>query len=400
MKEEIIEHLVKEKATPAYVFNIDDLIHRVTVIKTEIENAQLCFAIKANPFLVGILAPLVEKLEVCSPGEFQICKHEKVDMRKVVLSGVYKACEDIMDALEYGVRIFTVESMAQYRMLQECCEKMSVTIDVLLRLTAGNQFGMNVEDIEKIVDERETYRNLRIRGIQFYSGTQKSAPKINKELEEITLMLKEIEDSTAFKILELEYGPGMAIDYFKNVPDSDETLMKECAPFIRDMAKKYIVTLEMGRFLTAMCGEYITKVVDVKTNHEHTYCIVDGGINHVNYYGQVMGARTPPIKCYTRNYEGRFQKKNEDNSSENHKLSLCGALCTVADVLARDLPNVNVKEGDVIVFEKLGAYSVTEGIYLFLSRKMPKIYFMKDEELTMVRDSVESFMLNCIEKEN
>ena len=45
---------------------------------------------------------------------------------------------------------------------------------------------------------------------------------------------------------------------------------------------------------------------------------------------------------------------------------------------------------DKIIFYNIGAYSVTEGIYLFLSRKMPKIiaidYDISNEKIPAVND--------------
>ncbi len=51
--------------------------------------------------------------------------------------------------------------------------------------------------------------------------------------------------------------------------------------------------------------------------------------------------------------------------------------------------------GDTLIFENVGAYSVTEGIYLFLSRTMPRVY-LKDESgyLTLVRDAMETSDIN------
>ncbi len=43
-----------------------------------------------------------------------------------------------------------------------------------------------------------------------------------------------------------------------------------------------------GRFIAASCGVFVS-VVDLKTNKEQNYCIIDGGINHINYYGQTTG---------------------------------------------------------------------------------------------------------------
>ena len=53
------------------------------------------------------------------------------------------------------------------------------------------------------------------------------------------------------------------------------------------------IVLEMGRFLAASCGYYITSIVDMKVNKEQPYVILDGGINHLNYYGQAMAMKRP-----------------------------------------------------------------------------------------------------------
>ena len=49
----------------------------------------------------------------------------------------------------------------------------------------------------------------------------------------------------------------------------------------------------MGRFIAASCGVFVSSVVDLKTNKEQNYCIIDGGINHINYYGQTMAMKIP-----------------------------------------------------------------------------------------------------------
>ena len=52
---------------------------------------------------------------------------------------------------------------------------------------------------------------------------------------------------------------------------------------------------------------------------------------------------------------------------------MCGSLCTVNDILVKQLPVADLQQGDVFVFEKTGAYSVTEGMALFLSRDLPAV---------------------------
>lgn len=396
MKQELIKQIAEEGNTPAYVFEADVLKQKVSSIRTELgnpKNIRLCYAMKANPFLIQELEPIIDKYEVCSPGELSICKRKDIPMEKVVMSGVNKEKTDIESALEWGVAVFTVESRAQLDLIQQCADARKKAVQVLLRLTSGNQFGMDRTEIIDIITRREEFSGLEIKGIQYFSGTQKKIKKILEEINMLCDFCQELKYNIHFEAEELEYGPGFGIDYFGKGNNGD--VLQECKEALNKITAMGLrLTLEMGRFLVAECGSYITKVMDVKRNDGQNYCIVDGGIHHVNYYGQVMGARIPPVQHYRLacGYEEMAEAEKED---ELENVCVCGSLCTVADILGRNIPLCHVQQGDLLVFKNIGAYSVTEGIYLFLSRRMPKIYILTDEELKLARDSVETYELNC-----
>ena len=83
-----------------------------------------------------------------------------------------------------GVGMYTVESVSQFELLNECAAKRNITIPVLLRVTSGNQFGLDEAEVERLVSHRENYPNIDIHGIQCYTGTQKKKiDHITKELE-------------------------------------------------------------------------------------------------------------------------------------------------------------------------------------------------------------------------
>ena len=48
----------------------------------------------------------------------------------------------------------------------------------------------------------------------------------------------------------------------------------------------------------------------------------------------------------------------------------------------------------MIAFEKTGAYSVTEGIGLFLSRDLPRIYRQENGERTLLLDFIKTSEIN------
>ncbi len=77
------------------------------------------------------------------------------------------------------------------------------------------------------------------------------------------------------------------------------------------------------------------------------------------------------------------------------KWDICGSLCTVADVIVKQLPLAGAQVGDVLVFERVGAYSVMEGINLFLSRDLPCVlFYSRKEGVWVVRKTQSTDLLN------
>ncbi len=379
--------------TPSYVFDLDKMKGFVKKVQSCLgESVQLCYAMKANPFLTGPMMEVVSSFEVCSPGEFRICERVGVPMERIVLSGVYKNPEDVEYVLSaYGGRgMYTVESLQHLQILNDTAVKLGMKIAVLIRVTSGNQFGVDEEDIRKMVSDRGNYPGIEIEGLQFYSGTQKrELSQMKTELEHLDEFIGELKEVNGFETRVLEYGPGFFVPYFKKDKSEDvENVLGEFKELLECLKFKGKVVLEMGRFLAATCGYYVTSIVDMKVNKDQPYVIMDGGINHLNYYGQTMAMKQP--YCVQLDAEG-----NEKTEGEAEAWNLCGALCTVSDVVVKRFPLHKPQIHDILVFERVGAYSVTEGIYLFLSRPLPRIYFWTEEGgLRMVREGVHTDLLN------
>ena len=379
--------------TPSYVFDLDKMKGFVKKVQSCLgESVQLCYAMKANPFLTGPMMEVVSSFEVCSPGEFRICERVGVPMERIVLSGVYKNPEDVEYVLSaYGGRgMYTVESLQHLQILNDTAVKLGMKIAVLIRVTSGNQFGVDEEDIRKMVSDRGNYPGIEIEGLQFYLGTQKrELSQMKTELEHLDEFIGELKEVNGFETRVLEYGPGFFVPYFKKDKSEDvEDVLGEFKELLECLKFKGMVVLEMGRFLAATCGYYVTSIVDMKVNKDQPYVIMDGGINHLNYYGQVMAMKQP--YCVQLDAEG-----NEKTEGEAEAWNLCGALCTVSDVVVKRFPLHKPQIHDILVFERVGAYSVTEGIYLFLSRPLPRIYFWTEEGgLRMVREGVHTDLLN------
>lgn len=390
--------------TPFYVFDTDALTERVCRIRDMLKGtAKVCYAIKANPFLVKILEGCVDKFEICSPGEYYIYEELEMPGHTMVYSGVYKDEETFYRALEryQGTGIFTIESLRHLKLVNNWAKAHEKQVKVYLRLTSGNQFGMDEEVVRRIIRECADYPQILIEGLHYFSGTQKrKLERMQKELLYLDSFCMDLKKEYGFQVKMLEYGPGAAISYFqsdKQVPSTEEMVggMKQ---LIGKMQFGGQVTLEMGRFLAAMCGYYFVSVCDTKVNKGENYCIVDGGIHQMNYDGQLKGMYLPYMK-HLRKTEAGFCGTVDQNSGGvgqvQEKWNICGALCTVNDVICRQVPLCSLEIGDVFVFERTGAYSVTEGMLHFLSRDLPAVFFYSAKEgLGSVRKPLATYHMN------
>lgn len=363
MNSEALQDIAASFATPAFIFDADEFGRRAKNVKSAIGGASLCYSIKANPFLLACLPEEIDRVEVCSPGEMAICRRVGVDPSTVVYSGVNKGSEDIAEAIEYGAELLTAESLRQLGLINAAALAAGKRVRVALRLTSGNQFGMDSEALKRAVAEKGSYEGVDIVAIHYYSGTQKKKlAVVEKELAELEELAEELEKRFGLSGISLEYGPGLPADYFGDDPEGrDMAVLAEAGAMIAAVAARRSVTVEFGRFLASPCGTYLTAAADIKNNNGENFVICDGGINHLKYYGQTMAMQTPPITLL-----GDHGEKTED-------YTLCGSLCTTADILVRKVTLPALSVGDVLAFGRCGAYSVTEGIGLFLSRQLPRI---------------------------
>lgn len=405
------------RQTPYYVFDTDEFAKRAAMIRAALDckggrRIPLCFSIKANPFLLHRLPEGLDHVEVCSPGELEICIALGVKPESIIYSGVMKEKCDIERAVSYGAGILTCESIRHATLISEVmlecmpegaheAEFAETKAHVILRLTSGNQFGMSLEDIEYIISHPDEFKGIAVMGIHYYSGTQKSLRKINKDLEKIKSALTMLNDKYGFEPQLVEYGPGLCVEYFEEDWQKREIqALDEAAEGLREFAVEYPLGIEMGRFLAASCGKYYTQVKDLKSTGDANYAILDGGIHHLNYFGQRMAMQVPPIKVYA----GEVSENEEKNGVELTELpdtdyTLCGSLCTVADVLVREVKLKKLELGDVLEFGHCGAYSVTEAPALFLSRQLPAIYaYSKECGYECLREHIPAAEINLAGK--
>ncbi len=384
--------------TPCYVFDESEMKRRIATIRESLpDGVVLCFAMKANPFVIKAACDEAELVEVCSEGEYRICRHNGISNDRLTISGINKDPEHMRELVSSPEPIhrFTVESATQFALLKSLAHEFDTIVPALFRITSGNQFGMDAALAKRLIVESRGDAHIDFRGIQFFSGTQKSSPsRIVRELSKVDALIDTIREECGVEIRELEYGPGLPVDY----GETDETARAardgEFLATLHDAlaALRFdgTVILEMGRAMAASCGTYLTTVVDVKENRGHSFAIIDGGEHQISYYGHELALTPPACRAVPAH-----------DNPDGTVWTVCGSLCTANDILIKQFDASALEIGDRLVFPNAGAYCMTEGISLFLSRDLPRVYLVDGAgTMALVRDRIETARLNTCQEQN
>ncbi|MEV0195355.1 type III PLP-dependent enzyme [Nonomuraea sp. NPDC050691] len=339
--------------TPAYLYDLPGLdAHARSVRQALPGGVELYYAVKANPDpeLLRVLEPHVDGFEVSSAGE-----HAHVSAlfpgKPLALGGPGKTDAE----LRLPHHRLHVESPGELRRLLAA----GLEADVLLRLNPGlpvegaaltmsGPFGMDEAGVEECLP-LFTGR-VRLRGAHAHLASGLEAA----ELLRLAALLLALGDGYE----EMNLGGGMAVDYAAPEARFGWEEYGEGLAGLRRPGQR--LRIEPGRALTAYCGFYATRVVDVKRVRGRAYAILLGGTHHL---------RTPVTKGHDQPFAVLPEGRGEGVSEE--PVTLVGQLCTPKDVFARDVVT-SVRVGDVVVFAMAGAYAWNISHHDFLMHPHPE----------------------------
>lgn len=139
------------------------------------------------------------------------------------------------------------------------------------------------------------------------------------------------------------------------------------------------MVVELGRYLVAAAGLYVTRVIDVKSARSRTYAVTDGGMNHqtpaTGNFGQVF--RKP--------YPVAVLNRLDPESAES--VCVVGPCCTPLDVLGTDLDLPRAEVGDLIGVFYSGAYGYSASSLAFLSHPTPAEVLVYRGETHLLREA-------------
>jgi diaminopimelate decarboxylase len=238
------------------------------------------------------------------------------------------------------------------------------------------QFGIEEERIPEVLKQLHLFPYLDVKGFHFHAMSN------NLHADEHLTFVKVCLDRTvkwkkAFS-LEAEtvnIGGGIGVNYHAPSEAFDwdtfsEGIHQMRASFEKD---KLGLILELGRYLTAPCGFYVTEVMDIKKNYGEWFALVRGGTHHLRL--PAAWKMSHPFSVYP---VGHWRDEPLPRPKiENERITIAGELCTPNDLLVRKEFLKELKAGDLVIFHLAGAYGWTISHHDFLSHPSPDFYYLQ-----------------------
>ena len=343
-----------EIQTPFYYYDLDVLRQTLEEINTESQKSDfhVHYAMKANvnPSVLAVIKEAGLGADCVSGGEVQAALDAGIPASKVVFAGVGKADWEINLGLENDIFCFNAESVPELEVINELAAAKGKIASVALRInpnvdahthhyittgTNENKFGINMEDIDSVVDLIQTLANVKLIGIHFHIGSQITDMTA---FHNLCVRVNELQEQFAAKGVKLQninVGGGLGINYEHPnhfpIPEF-EAFFKVYRDHL-NLLPGQTLHFELGRAVVAQCGTLISKVLYVKQGATKKFAILDAGFTDLI---------RPAL------YQAFHLIENISSELPTEAYDVVGPICESSDTFAKDFVLNQTKRGDLI----------------------------------------------------
>ncbi|MCA1022371.1 type III PLP-dependent enzyme [Halobacillus litoralis] len=387
-----IEKIINEKhrgtdPVCAYVYDLQQLKTHAASLKAGLPDfCELYYAVKANPDpnILEALAPIIDGFDTASEGEM-----EKAEGKRPLLFGApAKKDREIASAVKKGIRYINVESLHDLYRINEAAGNAGKVMPVLLRVNlrkdvpeshhmmsgTATQFGIDEYQIPDGLNTADRLDHVDVKGFHFHAMSNNLDAR--KHVAFTALCIQKAKDWAETFRLDLEsvdVGGGIGVNYWAPDDPFDWPAFAAGLHQLEEEAGDLTVILELGRYMTAGCGSYVTEVLDVKENHDKAFALVRGGSHHLRLpaaWKMSHPFRIIPVE--------KWEKPWPRPHVAGRDVTITGELCTPNDVLVRGEKVDILRAGDLVVFDYAGAYAWTISHHEFLSHPEPQMIYVDE----------------------
>jgi diaminopimelate decarboxylase len=377
--------VVRRYGTPTYAYDLAQIRRQITRLRGTLPpSVEILYSLKANASLglCGFIAGLGLGADVASAGELVTALAAGFPPERILVTGPDKspALLDLLGSVPEAV--LSLDSVSELETLAAVGQGQRV----LLRLRPdfcsfahcsagpGSRFGLPIEEVPRCREYLGS-RRVRVVGFHVFSGSQVlDAAGVNHHLRsglELSLRAASLLGITP-EVIDL--GGGFGISYGPSDQEMDLAAVgAELSSLVAQVAPARL-TVELGRYIVAPAGWYLTAVIARQTHGGRPAVVVDGGSHQ---RGDLCGL-------------GLRQRAFAPVALAAHCATLTptdvlGCLSLPSDVLAEARPLPELAPGDVLAFANAGAYGLGASAFSFHAHPLPAEVAFEDTRIDVLR---------------
>lgn len=370
--------------TPFYYYDTQLLRQTLTVINKEVakyQNFEVHYAVKANtnPKILKIICQAGLGADCVSGGEIQAALMAGFQADKIVYAGVGKSDWEINLGLDHDIFCFNVESEAELNVINELAGERNKTARIALRINpnigahthanittglAENKFGIDMDDMESIINKMGKMKHVTFIGLHFHIGSQIiDMSDFNALCNRINQLQEKLEQHHIY-IKNINVGGGLGICYEDPDQNSIPDFKNYFATYARHLKLRadQILHFELGRSVVAQMGSLIARTLYIKQGTAKQFAILDAGMTDLI---------RPAL------YQAFHKIENISSNDPKETYDVVGPICESSDVFAKSIDLNKIKRGDLIAIRSAGAYGEIMASQ-YNCRRLPVGYLTED----------------------
>ncbi len=380
-----LREIARRYGTPTYAFDVRRLRSQVEKLRAHLPaDVEILYSLKSNASLgiCDVLADCGIGADVASAGELATAIAADFPANRIFVAGPFKLPETIAQLRDTPDAIVSIDSPSELQRLSD--ERLANSAVLRLRpdfgscavVPAGSEsrFGFTCDDLQRC---RDTLRscNVDVIGFHVFAGSQVlDADKLNEHLRRAMDLSLRAAETLAITPTYINLGGGFGIPYAPDDEELDLVRVGEELGRLAERAAPARIVLELGRYLVAEAGWYLTSVLGHQTFQGRPAVIVDGGVHQ---RADMCGL------CLRSNQNAPLVL--DADASALTPTDVLGCLSLPDDVMLEASPLPNLAPSNVLGFSNAGAYGIWSSPALFHGSPLPAEVAFDGSELHLMR---------------
>jgi len=363
MNKKTLLHLAKTHGTPLFVIDHEELRKNYALFRKHLPRVQAYYAVKVNsdPSVVETFYKLGGSFDVASMQEFHtvyrfiegLPPQERQDFiwDKIIYANPIKPTETLQELDRYKPLV-TFDNEEEVKKIAKHAPHAGLALRLRVPNTGSmvelsSKFGASPGEAVQLITYAHDH-GLTVEGVSFHVGSQCTNPENYIQAIHLSAGIFAEAKSRGFDLQLLDIGGGFPAAYDASVPKFAELAKKLNYEIDRLFPKSIEILAEPGRFLVASAGSAVSKIIGKAVRNDKLCYYVDDGVYHT-YSGIIFDHCTYRMKSF--------------KSGSTQLCAVFGPTCDALDTisLAEQLPDLKI--GDYLYSDKIGAYSAASSTY-------------------------------------